>query len=161
MADWIMWLIAAGALVILEMFSATFYLLMVAIGMVAGALTALAGGVMWLQLLAAAAMGIFATLALRRSRGGKAERRDAAHDPNINIDIGQQVVVGKWTEHAGSAPGARVMYRGAQWDVELAPGNLARPGTFTIVEVRGSRLILSSASSNALSGASSDNNSGR
>ena len=33
MADWIMWLIAAGVLVALELFSGTFYLLMMALGM--------------------------------------------------------------------------------------------------------------------------------
>jgi membrane protein implicated in regulation of membrane protease activity len=158
MADWVMWLIVAGVLVILELFTGTFYLLMVAIGMVAGALAALVGGGMWLQLLAAAAVGSLATLALQRSRSGRSGRADAAHDPNINLDIGQKVSVAGWTEHAGNAPpSARVMYRGAQWDVELAPGSVATPGVFTIVEVRGSRLILGSASSGATSQASSDN----
>lgn len=147
MADWVMWLSAAGALIILEIFSGTFYLLMLAIGMAAGALIALAGGALWLQLLAAAATGSFATLALRRSKYGKAGRTDAAHDPNINLDIGQKVSVAQWTEQAGNAPSARVMYRGAQWDVELAQGNVAQPGMFIIVEVRGSRLILGSRAS--------------
>ena len=31
MADWINWLVAAGLLVVLELFSGTFYLLMIAI----------------------------------------------------------------------------------------------------------------------------------
>ena len=44
MADWIMWLVAAGVLVALELFSGTFYLLMVAIGALAGGLQALADG---------------------------------------------------------------------------------------------------------------------
>jgi hypothetical protein len=34
------------------------------------------------------------------------------------------------------------MYRGALWDVELAPGVTATPGQFVIREVRGSRLIV-------------------
>ena len=37
------------------------------------------------------------------------------------------------------------MYRGAQWDVELAPGSAAAAGEFKIVEVRGSRLIVANA----------------
>ena len=37
MADWVMWLVAAGVLVALELFSGTFYLLMIAIGALAGA----------------------------------------------------------------------------------------------------------------------------
>ena len=33
MADWINWLVAAGVLVVLELFTGTFYLLMMAIGL--------------------------------------------------------------------------------------------------------------------------------
>lgn len=159
MAEWITWLIMAGALVILELFTGTFYLLMIAIGMAAGALVAVLAGPLWLQLLAAAVVGSLATMALRRSRDGGSRPVDAAHDPNINLDIGQKVTVAKWTETAGSVPTARIMYRGAQWDVELAEGNIAIPGTFTIVEMRGSRLVLSSPSrENPVHGMSSRTN---
>ncbi|MGO4377500.1 NfeD family protein [Pseudoduganella sp. RAF53_2] len=137
MADWIMWLIGAGVLVILELFSGTFYLLMIAIGMGAGALTALARIDMPGQTLVAALVGVIATLLLRRSRFGKTVRPDAASDPNVNIDIGQSVHVPAWQDRA-----ARVMYRGAMWDVELAPGEAPEPGTFRIREIRGSRLIV-------------------
>jgi hypothetical protein len=37
---------------------------------------------------------------------------------------------------------ARVMYRGAMWDVELEAGAAAQPGSFIIREVRGNRLIV-------------------
>lgn len=158
MADWVMWLIWAGGLVVLELFAGTFYLLMVAFGLVAGALVALTGAAMWLQLLAAAAVGVIATLALRRGKFGKAGKIDAAHDPNVNLDIGQQVYVAKWHVQPGIQPGARVMYRGAMWDVELAPGSAVRPGAFTIQEIRGSRLIVGGAAADPGSDASSDNN---
>ena len=161
MAEWVMWLVMAGSLVILELFSGTFYLLMVALGMGAGALVAAAGGALWMQLIVAAVVGTLATLGLRRSRGSKDGRPDAAQDPNINLDIGQKVSVPKWHEQPGNPPIARVTYRGAHWDVELAPGNAAVPGMFTIVEVRGSRLILASAAPVAASEVSSDNNRGR
>ena len=58
MADWMMWLAAAGIVVILEMFSGTFYLLMIAVGLASGALAALAGLEPQLQLIIAAAVGI-------------------------------------------------------------------------------------------------------
>ena len=151
MADWVMWLIGAGALIILEIFTGTFYLLMLAIGLAAGALVALAGGAMWLQLLAAAVVGVASTLGLRRSRFGKLGRTNASRDPNVNLDIGQQVTVPAWLEHAGGPASARVMYRGAQWDVELAPGNAVAPGLFIIREIRGSRLIVSAAASTSSS----------
>ncbi len=138
MADWSMWLVAAGATVILELFSGTFYLLMIAIGLAAGSAVALLGGGPSLQTLAAAVVGVIATGLLRRSRYGRPEARgDAARDPNVNLDIGQTVTVPQWQDGA-----ARVMYRGALWDVELAPGVPPAPGQFVIREIRGSRLIV-------------------
>jgi len=137
MADWIMWLVAAGVLVALELFSGTFYLLMVAIGALAGAAMAFLRVDLPGQMLAAAIVGILATVLLRRSRYGKTAAGDAQRDPNVNLDIGQTVQVTHWVDGA-----ARVMYRGALWDVELAPGAEARGGIFIIREVRGSKLIV-------------------
>ena len=135
MTAWMVWLALAGMLVILEMFFGTFYLLMIALGMAAGALAALLGLSAEVQILLAAVIGAAAALALRRRRPRKT---DAARDPNINLDIGQSLHVSHW--HEGTA---RAMYRGALWDVELAHGAHARAGQFVIREVRGSRLIVS------------------
>ncbi|QBE65750.1 NfeD family protein [Pseudoduganella lutea] len=137
MADWIMWLIVAGALVALELFSGTFYLLMLALGALAGALVAALHVDVPGQMLAAALVAVIATVLLRRRRRNEPARVDAARDPNVNLDIGQPVQVPHWNGHT-----ARVMYRGALWDVELAPGAPAEAGTFTIREVRGSTLIV-------------------
>ncbi|TFW31405.1 NfeD family protein [Duganella callida] len=142
MADWSYWLAAAGLAVILELFSATFYLLMIAIGMAAGSVAALLGFGAAPQLLVAAVVGVAATVALRRSRYGRHQRRvRAERDPNVNLDIGQTVHVPAWQDGT-----ARVMYRGALWDVEFdrsgAPGAAPAPGQYTIREVRGSRLIV-------------------
>ena len=138
MADWSYWAFAAGATVILELFTGTFYLLMIAIGMSSGALAALLGFGMEAQTLLAAVVGVAATVLLRRSRFGKqAGRVLAERDPNVNLDIGQTVTVPAWQDGA-----ARVMYRGALWDVELEPGATATAGQYTIREVRGSRLIV-------------------
>ena len=123
MSDWTIWLIGAGILVIAELFTGTFYLLMIALGLSAGALAALAGLNGPLQTLVAAAVGVAATLVLRRSRFGKAGRGEAANDPNVNLDIGQRVSVPQWQDRR-----ARVMYRGALWDVELGPGAKAEAG---------------------------------
>lgn len=135
MSDMMTWLLAAGLLVILELFVGTFYLLMVALGIAAGAIAAWAGAAVPVQALAAAVVGVGATLLLhRRSKKTKL----AVQGPNINLDIGQSISVAEW--HNGSA---RVMYRGALWDVDLAPGANPSVGQFTIREIRGSRLIVS------------------
>jgi membrane protein implicated in regulation of membrane protease activity len=136
MTSWMLWLALAGALTILELFSGTFYLLMIALGMLAGALAAFGGAAESVQLLIAAVVGAAATTLLRRRRP---HPTDPAHDPNINLDIGQTLHVPDWQSSHGTA---RVMYRGAMWDVDLAPGAVARPGQFVIREVRGSRLIV-------------------
>jgi membrane protein implicated in regulation of membrane protease activity len=137
MADWMMWAIGAGVLIGLELFSGTFYLLMIAIGFGAGSLTALAQVDTPGQLLVAALVAAVATLLLRRSRFGKTARQPAEANPDVNLDIGQSVSVPAWQDGV-----ARVMYRGALWDVELAPGEAAAPGVYRIREVRGSRLIV-------------------
>ncbi len=137
MSDWMSWLVAAGVLVVLELFSGTFYLLMIAVGLTAGALAALAGAAGPIQMVCAAAVGMVATTLLHRSRFGHARRGNAQRDPNVNMDIGQRVEVAHW--HDGHA---RVKYRGALWDVELGPGAQAQPGVFKIVEVQGCRLIV-------------------
>ncbi|MGZ8289204.1 MAG: NfeD family protein [Telluria sp.] len=137
MDDWVLWLGIAGVLVVFEMFTGTFYVLMIAIGMAFGALAALFGMTVPVQTLVAAAVGLVATGLLHRSRFGKPARGNAARDPNMNIDIGQRVTVGEW--QAGKA---RVMYRGALWDVELGQGAIAESGSFKIVEIQGNRLIV-------------------
>lgn len=143
MADWITWLMLAGIVVILEMLSGTFYLLMVGIGLLAGGLAAFIGMNSAQQVTIAAIVGVLATFALRRSKFGRLNKVDAARDPNVNLDIGQTLTIKNWHGSGDSQSTARVMYRGAMWDVELAEGGTAQPGTFIIREIRGSRLIVS------------------
>lgn len=140
MSDWMGWLVVAGIVVTLELFTGTFYLLMIAIGLVFGALAALAGASAPVQTIAAAVVGVLATGILHRSRLGKPGKTNAARDHNVNLDIGQRVTVPAWQDGR-----ARVMYRGALWDVELGQGAQALAGDFRIVEVSGSRLIVSNA----------------
>ncbi|SFB20029.1 Membrane protein implicated in regulation of membrane protease activity [Collimonas sp. OK607] len=146
MAGWVMWMLAAGVLVMAELVTTTLYLLMVAIGLAVGSVVALLGfGVEW-QLLAAAVVALAATYVLRRSKFGRRTRVKAERDPNVNLDIGQSITVEQWQHDAGTngegTYTARVKYRGALWDVELAPAANADAGLFFIHEIRGSRLIV-------------------
>ncbi len=144
MDDALIWLGLAGLLVILEIFSGTFYLLMIAFGMLAGAAAAWFGLSNPLQMVCVALVGIAAVLLLRLRRKQDGAAPGAAADPSMNLDIGQSVRVDAWQ---GSGPGpyhARVAYRGAQWDIELEKGAQPVPGDFVIREVHGSRLLVSS-----------------
>lgn len=142
MADWMIWFAVACVLVILEMATGTFYLLMIAIGVAAGGMAALLDMPGTTQSVIAAAVAAVATYALRRSKLGRPEHIDAARDPDVNLDIGQALEVGEWHMLSDTAAVARVMYRGALWDAELASGGTAVPGLFMIQEVQGNRLIL-------------------
>jgi membrane protein implicated in regulation of membrane protease activity len=138
---WMMWVAVAGLVVILELFTGTFYLLMVALGLAAGALAALFGIGPELQMVVAALVGAFATLALHKSKYGWRAATNAHRDPNVNMDIGQSINVQQWQDQGNGIYTSRAMYRGAMWDVELRH-SAAVPGNFVIEAVEGSRLIV-------------------
>jgi membrane protein implicated in regulation of membrane protease activity len=142
MADWIVWLVLAGVLIGLEIFTGTFYLLMVGIGLAAGGITAFLGGEKTAQFLVAAAIGVLATVLLRKNRNGKFAQK-ASSDPNINLDIGQTISINEWHDMGAGKITSRAMYRGSMWDLDLMPGSAPEPGVFLIREVRGSRLVVS------------------
>lgn len=137
MHDWMIWFGMAGILVIAEIFTGTFYLLMIALGALAGGVAGLAGFIFSVQMVVAAIVGAIVTFLLRKSSFGKQRRLPAARDPNVNLDIGQTVYVKQWQGNQ-----ARAMYRGALWDIELMSGAEAITGTFIIREIRGSHLIV-------------------
>lgn len=141
MDAWMMWLVLAGLVVILELFTGTFYLLMIAIGLVAGSAVAALGAPSAIQLLVGAIVGSVATISLHFSRFGWKQRGEVSRDPNVNIDIGQQLSVTEWIAMGQGKFIARTKYRGALWDVELRQGR-AEAGLFEIEEVVGSRLIV-------------------
>jgi membrane protein implicated in regulation of membrane protease activity len=131
------WWIAAGVLVVLELTSGTFYLLMIALGCVAAAIAQLAGVAADLQFAIAAVVALAAVLLLRRSRFGRGSRKEASKNPDVNLDIGQTLSVPAWHERR-----ARANYRGAAWDVELAAGEPEDAQLYEITEMRGSCLIV-------------------
>ncbi|WP_144641427.1 NfeD family protein [Bordetella genomosp. 13] len=134
---WVWFGLAAIAL-IGEVMTGTFYLLLVALGLAAGGITAAMAGAMQWQLVACGAVALAGLAVLRGTGVLKKREVDAARNADVNLDIGQSVQVEEW-----SASGtARVWYRGAHWQAELAAGQAAAPGTYVIAEVRGTRLVL-------------------
>ncbi|MGN6082496.1 NfeD family protein [Trinickia sp.] len=133
-----LWWIGAGMLVVAELLTGTFYLLMIALGFLAGAIAKLEGASLAAQCVWAALVALAAVVALRRSAfGRRRQRRDASANPDVVLDVGAPVEVQAW--HDGRA---RVPYRGAQWDVELAPGEREDARFYEIAAVRANRLIL-------------------
>jgi membrane protein implicated in regulation of membrane protease activity len=134
---WI-WFIAGLVILIAELFTGTFYMLVIAVALAAGGISAWLGGSFAVQFVLAAVVGFLGALILRKSRFGLSRREDTAADASVNMDIGNRLTVDTW-DHAGHA---RVMYRGAMWDVVLEHGAHRTAGTFVIKEVRGSTLVV-------------------
>lgn len=137
-SDFAAWWIAAGLLVAAEMFTGTFYLLMLAIGMTAGAVAAHLGLSQTAQMAAAAivsAAAVFACYWIRQRRG-----RDLSlgADPSVNFDIGETVEVRAWKADGT----ASVRYRGAPWTAICRPGAAPAPGPHRVAEIVGSRLLV-------------------
>lgn len=135
MSGWIWWMVVAFGLLIAELVTGTFYLLVIAVALAVAGLADLAGASLTLQLLVAAVIGFFGALWLRRSRFGRLKTEG---DTLQNLDVGHVIRVENWS----AANTARTQYRGAEWDVMLAPGETAAPGEFVIQSVQGSRLVV-------------------
>ena len=138
MADSTLWWLLAGAAVAVELVTGTFYLLMLAIGLAAGALAAHAGGSMTTQLVAAAIVGGGATIGWHLLRARQPPELAAGVNPNVNLDVGEQVQVDAWNaDHT-----ANVRYRGANWTVMPYGGVPQGSGPHRVREVTGSRLVV-------------------
>jgi membrane protein implicated in regulation of membrane protease activity len=130
-------------MIVMELFSGTFYLLMISLGFLAGALVAFLGGAMEFQIIVAALVGSIATIFLRQSRLITTARKvDPSRDPNVNLDIGQFVQVHEWTKVSQNTYSARAMHRGAMWDIVFEGHEAPGPGSYKIIEIQGSQLIV-------------------
>jgi membrane protein implicated in regulation of membrane protease activity len=139
------WWIAAGIAVAVELATGTFYLLMIALGLVAAAIAAHLGATQPAQLLAAAVVGGGATALWHWrhvSRAGPA--LPTAVDRDVNLDIGERVHVAGW----GGDRTARVSYRGSTWSARLQPGAPAAPGEHVVAAVEGNWLVLAPRATN-------------
>jgi membrane protein implicated in regulation of membrane protease activity len=127
------WWIAAGIAVAAELATGTFYLLMIALGLAAGALAAHLGSSQPVQLLAAAVVGGGATALWHWRRVVR-----AAPKLPTAVDIGERVHVGAWRPDGT----ANVSYRGSTWSARLQPGAPAASGEHVVAAVEGNWLVL-------------------
>lgn len=138
MADSTLWWLGAGILIVAELVTGTFYLLMISMGLIAAALAAHAGLSTPWQWVCAAAAGGGSVLLWRRFKQLQAPSAPAGANHDANMDVGESVNVQAWRDDGTCS----VKYRGAQWDGALLAGEVAGHGRYTIAEVVGSRLLL-------------------
>ena len=136
MQPFVIWFVAAFALVAAELMSGTLYLLVIGAGAAAAGALALAGAGFAAQLACAAIVSVVGSFALRQLRRG---RKGEAANAGLSFDAGQPVEVVELLPGGG----LRVNYRGTQWDAEVEGGGTANLGEhLTIKSTRGNTLVL-------------------
>jgi len=136
MADYYIWLIAGLGLVITELVSGTFFLLVLGIAAFAGAAVAWAGQGIWLQAITAALFAVAGVVWVHYWRKGSAAQQMPP------LDVGQMAVFEAWV--SPEARQARVKYRDTTWDAHFEGFEDAQAGdVFYIVAVKGSTLEVS------------------
>src|SRR3954470_18088723 len=110
-----MWLVAGFVLVIAELMTGTFYLLVIGVGAFFAAIVAWLGGNELVQGVAGSAVALGGAwyvhhwhVAHDRGGGGRGNF----------LDFGQPVLLESWTNEGAGI--ARVKYRGASWEARLA-----------------------------------------
>ena len=137
------WWVLAGVAVAAELATGTFYLLMLALGMAAGAIAAHLGLSGSLQIATDAIVGGGATALWHLQRMKHPRSAPAAENRDVNLDIGERVKVHAW----GADRTARVSYRGSTWTARLQPDAPAQPGEHVVKAVEGNWLVLAPLSS--------------
>lgn len=133
-----LWWVLAGAAVVAELLTGTLYLLMIATGLVAGALAAHAGFSVTVQIAVAAVLGCVATLAWHYFKLKKDPAVTANANKDMNQDIGATVHVSHWKADGT----AQVSYRGSNWSVIAADGAAQHAGNYRVKSMAGNRLVV-------------------
>jgi membrane protein implicated in regulation of membrane protease activity len=140
MEPYLAWIIAGFLLLIIELLTGTFYLLVFGVGAFAGALVAWLGGPVLGQAIGACTVALVGSGLVRHWHKG--HQRAGAND-NL-LDLGQPVVLEAWTNAAGGT--ARVRYRGASWDAKVADGSRPEAGATLYVTGQDGNTLLVGAS---------------
>jgi membrane protein implicated in regulation of membrane protease activity len=141
MADSTLWWLLAGVCVAVELATGTFYLLMLAIGFVAAAITAYFGASLTTEVVVAAAVGGGAVAAWHVVRSRRPPGLAANANPDMNMDIGETLSVDHWNPDGT----ASVSYRGARWTVMQRDNAPPSTGLHKVVAVVGNRLMVDKA----------------
>ena len=130
------WLIAGFVLIIAELVSGTFYLLVLGIAALVASGVGYAGGAFVWQAVAAAVVAVAGVVGVHRYRQTIMPGRMRA------LDFGQPAAFESWINRGAGQ--ARVKYRDALWDAQVAGDASGEPGEILyITAVDGSTLRVS------------------
>jgi membrane protein implicated in regulation of membrane protease activity len=122
MQDYLIWTILGFTLVIVELMTGTFYLLVLGVGALFAALAAWMGANFIVQVAVAGVVASIGTWLVQKWHA--TQHKDG--DQSNAIDVGQTVTVVNWVNQPAGM--LRVKYRGAEWDARIKPGDLVAAG---------------------------------
>ena len=133
------WILAGLLLVVLELMTGTFYLLILGISAMVGALAAFLDQPFWVEALVASIAAIAGGVLVNRYH----RLANASSPKDISNDIGEKVTIESWVSESQRL--ARVRYRGTIWDAEVIGSDpIASGAMLYVVATEGSRLKVSS-----------------
>jgi len=125
MEDYLLWLLLGLALVIVELLTGTFYLLVLGVAAFGAGAVAWSGGAFAVQSIAAAVVALAGAYFVHAYRARNAAQQMAP------IDAGQPANFEGWVDQPAGL--ARVRYRGASWDARLESEASLQPGALVYV----------------------------
>ena len=111
METYLVWLAAGFVLVIAELVTGTFFLLVLGIAAFAGSAASWFGLGFWLEALCSAVVAVAGVLWVRQ------QRKAMAQPDMASLDVGQAVTLDAWVDREQGT--ARVKYRNTLWDAEV------------------------------------------
>jgi membrane protein implicated in regulation of membrane protease activity len=131
MEGWVLWVLVGLVLVIAELVTGTFYLLVLGAGAFAAAIADWAGANAVVQAFVAGLVAIGGAVAVHHWH--EAHRKKDEGRANF-LDRGQPVVLEQWANE--SAGLARVKYRGTTWDARVASATKPVPGATLYIDAQ-------------------------
>jgi membrane protein implicated in regulation of membrane protease activity len=129
------WLIAGLILLITEMVTSGFFILFIAIGCFAAALTASLHGPLWVQTVVCAIVSVVGMLTLR-----KPIQKRLLKSLHIEADIGKEIRI---DSPIGPHQQARITYQGSTWlATNVGADSLSQGDHVTIVGIDGNILLI-------------------
>jgi len=137
MEMYLLWAVTGIMLIIIEMLTSTFYLLVLGIAALVAAAAAWLGYSFWVQAVIIVAVAVAGVILVKRYRG------KIQTPPGQGFDIGQIVMLDSWISEADGL--ARVNYRNAQWEARVTGERIPDGKVFYIHAVDGNTLHVSAA----------------
>lgn len=134
MDNYLLWVMVGFALIIAELLTGTFFLLVLGIAAFAGAAMGWLGQGFWPQALVSAVVAVAGVVWVQR------RPRSSRGKPMASLDAGQVVTLDHWIDRAGGR--ARVHYRDSLWDAVVEGATDGE--VFHITAVEGNTLRVSS-----------------